>query len=140
MTRIRRAHETGKFLRQNLEAIFRISRSLISNVGGVRSHLTSASFLPPPPLPFAIAIRISSPSSGRSIGFFRLNEGSLQLHPHLTRKWPVGPALQNPCHFRRLCLIWAPPSILWKVVQTLVLLSRQKCFSPRIRSTYTKFF
>ena len=42
------------------------------------------------PFPFAIAIRISSPSSGRSIGFFRLNEGYLQLHPHLTGKWPVG--------------------------------------------------
>ena len=62
---------------------------LISDVGA-RSHSTSASFLSPPPFPFAIAIRISSPSSGRSIGFFRLNEGYLQLHPHLTGKWPVG--------------------------------------------------
>ena len=112
-----------------------MSRSLISNVG-VCSHLTSASFLPPP---FSLRNRDKDLVSflGSVEWFFRLNEGYLQLHRHLTGKWPVERALQNPRHFRRLCLIWAPPSILWKVVQTLVLLSRQKCFSPRIRSTYT---
>ena len=108
---------------------------LISNVG-VRSHLTSASFLPSPP-PFSLRNRDKDlvsflGSVGRSVDwFFRLNEGYLQLYPHLTRKWPVGlwdwhskihatsrdGALYG--HLHRLCGKWSKHFLLSRQIMFL---------------------